>query len=61
MFSLSGYARIDYRVDSSGKPWVLEINANPCLQPESGLAAAALETGLSYPQTIHQIISTAVC
>jgi len=61
MFSLSGYARIDYRVDSSGKPWVLEINANPCLKPESGLAAAALETGLSYPQTIHQIITTAVC
>lgn len=59
IFGLKGYARVDYRVDIAGKPWVLEINANPCLQPESGLAAAAQETGLSYAQTIGQIISSA--
>lgn len=28
-FELSGYARIDMRVDQSGCPWILEINANP--------------------------------
>ncbi len=59
IFGLRGYARVDFRVDIYGKPWVLEINANPCLQPESGLAAAAQETGLSYAQTIGQIISSA--
>jgi D-alanine-D-alanine ligase len=59
IFGLKGYARVDFRVDTLGKPWVLEINANPCLQPESGLAAAAQETGLSYAQTIGQIISSA--
>lgn len=59
MFGLKGYARVDYRVDPAGKPWVLEINANPCLQPESGLAAAAQETGLSYAETIGRIISAA--
>jgi D-alanine-D-alanine ligase len=59
IFNLRGYARVDYRVDSKGKPWVLEINANPCLQPESGLAAAALEYGLDYTQTIGRIIDAA--
>ena len=59
IFGLKGYARIDFRVDNADKPWVLEINANPCLQPESGLAAAAQEMGLSYAQTIGQIINAA--
>jgi len=34
VFGLKGYARVDFRVDADGKPWVLEINANPCLSSE---------------------------
>ncbi len=30
LFDLTGYARVDFRVDSKGVPYVLEINANPC-------------------------------
>lgn len=36
LFALRGYARVDFRVDKNGKPWVLEINANPCLSLEAG-------------------------
>jgi D-alanine-D-alanine ligase len=56
VFGLSGYARVDFRVDESGQPWVLEINANPCLSPESGIAAAARHVGIAYPELISRII-----
>lgn len=55
-FHLKGYARIDFRVGQDGKPWVLEVNANPCLTPGSGLIAAAEETGLDFPGVINRIV-----
>ena len=48
VFGLSGYARVDFRVDGDNRPWVLEINANPCLSPDSGFYAAAERAGLSF-------------
>jgi len=56
LFNLRGYARVDFRVDSAGKPWVLEVNANPCLSPDSGFVAAAQQRGLAYPQVIERIV-----
>lgn len=58
VFGLKGYARVDIRMDKAGKPWVLEINANPCLTPDSGFVAAAIESGRSYKQLID-LITTA--
>ena len=59
-FSLNGYARVDIRLDSAGHPWVLEINANPCLSGDAGFAAAALEANISYRQLIERIVQTAL-
>jgi D-alanine-D-alanine ligase len=56
-FELRGYARVDFRVDGQGRPWVLEINANPCISPDSGFVAASEKAGLSYPEVIAGIIS----
>lgn len=39
-FDLRGWVRVDFRVDRAGQPWILEINANPCLSPDAGFAAA---------------------
>ena len=33
LFELRGYARVDFRCDAAGQPWILEINTNPCLRP----------------------------
>jgi D-alanine-D-alanine ligase len=56
LFGLSGYARVDFRVDRSGKPWVLEINANPCISPDAGFVAAAEKAGMTYTQIIKAIV-----
>lgn len=59
-FDLRGYARVDLRVDSGGTPWVLELNANPCISPWGGFAAAAGEAGLSYEALVERILGAAV-
>ncbi len=53
---LRGYARVDFRVDAAKRPWVLEINANPCLALDAGFAAAVDQAGLSYDTAISWII-----
>jgi len=58
-FGLAGYARVDFRVDPSGRPWVLEANINPCLSPDGGFVAASQRAGMTYVQVIERIMATA--
>ncbi len=60
LFSLRGYARVDFRVDNNGKPWVLEINTNPCLSPDAGFAAALMQAKIKYHEAIGLIIDNAM-
>jgi len=60
LFSLRGYARVDFRVDNNGKPWVLEINSNPCLSPDAGFAAALQQAKIKYHEAISLIIDNAM-
>jgi D-alanine-D-alanine ligase len=57
-FGLRGYARVDFRVDERG-PWVLEINANPCLSPDAGFMAAAGEAGFKPRDVLERIVRCA--
>ena len=57
VLALQGYARVDFRIDRNGKPWVLEANANPCLSPDSGFIAAAGRARIRpYEKIIKSII-----
>jgi D-alanine-D-alanine ligase len=56
LFDLKGYARVDFRIDREGNPWILEVNANPCLSPDAGFCAAALQAGLDIPEVLARII-----
>ena len=60
IFGLSGYARVDFRVDAMGKPWVIDVNTNPCITADAGFSATASEAGISYPQLIERIVLAAL-
>ena len=55
-FGLKGFARVDFRVDKNDNPYVIEINGNPCISPDSGFIAAAHNAGLSNKDVIRRII-----
>jgi D-alanine-D-alanine ligase len=57
LFELKGYARVDFRVDEAGRPWILEINTNPCLSPDAGFYAAAKRAKLKFNGVIERIIA----
>ena len=55
VFGSTGPARVDVRVDGNNQLFILEMNSNPCLERESGYAAAALQAGISYEQLIERL------
>lgn len=55
-FHLRGYCRVDFRVDERGQPWILEINANPCLALDGGFIAAVERAGMTYRDAIALIV-----
>ena len=56
---LGSYARIDFRIDADGRPYVLEANANPCLSSDAGFVAAAAQAGLVIGQIVERIMNAA--
>lgn len=59
LFALQGYARVDLRIDEDGAAWILEINANPCLSPDAGYAAALAQAGVPYRDAIGWLVDDA--
>jgi D-alanine-D-alanine ligase len=54
---LSGYARIDLRLDEAGHPWVLEANPNPQIARGEDFAASAEKAGISYEAVLQRILN----
>jgi D-alanine-D-alanine ligase len=58
-FDLHGYARVDFRVDQNGNPFVLEVNTNPCISKDAGFIAACERSQISYREVILRILADA--
>ena len=56
---LEGYARVDYRMDRNGKLFVIDINTNPCISPDSGFVAMVRESGIGIAGMFDKIIDAA--
>lgn len=57
---LRGYGRIDLRLDEQGRPFVIDVNANPDLSPDAGFALAAVRAGYDYGDVIAWIVESAL-
>lgn len=56
----SGYARVDLRVDGDGRPWVVEVNCNPCISPDAGFTRSARVGGYDYARMVERILLDAL-
>jgi len=56
----AGYGRVDLRIDESGRPWVLEVNANADISADAGLARMAKVAGMSYEELILMLCDNAL-
>jgi D-alanine-D-alanine ligase len=54
---LNGYARIDFRLDEEGRPFVLEANPNPNLAYGEDFAESAEVSGLTYERLLDRILT----
>lgn len=57
VLNLSGYARIDLRVTSEGKVYILEANPNPDISATDELAQSALHAKIKYKDLLKKILS----
>ena len=56
ILELTGYARIDFRLDEQGRTWFLEANPNPDIAREEEFAQAAAFDGIPYPKLLERIV-----
>jgi D-alanine-D-alanine ligase len=54
---LSGYARIDFRMDAEGRAFVIEANPNPQLAKEEDFALSAARAKMSYSRLLERIMA----
>lgn len=57
---LRDYARIDMRLPPNGRPVVIDVNANPDLSSNAGMADTARHVGISYPEMVGRIVEGAL-
>jgi D-alanine-D-alanine ligase len=53
---LSGYARMDFRVNAEGQVYVLEANANPNLEAAEDFAESARAAGTPYGELLERLM-----
>jgi len=60
LFGCQDYARVDMRLDAQGKAFVLEVNPNPDISPQSGMARAIRVQGMTYTEFVGNLLERAL-
>jgi D-alanine-D-alanine ligase len=60
LFGCRDYARVDVRVDRDGKIYVLEVNPNPDISPQSGMNRALKVQGITYAGFVANLLERAL-
>ena len=56
ILGLTGFARLDFRLEKSGRIYFLEANPNPHVGEDEDFAQSALKAGISYPELLDRIL-----
>ncbi|HYT87341.1 MAG TPA: ATP-grasp domain-containing protein [Gemmataceae bacterium] len=54
------YARVDFRVRPTGRPYILEVNPNPDFSPDAGLSGGLGAAGLTHASFTVQLVKNAL-
>ncbi len=60
LFGCRDYARVDIRIDRDGKIYVLEVNPNPDISPQSGMTRAIKVQGMTFEEFIGGLLDRAL-
>lgn len=55
----SGWGRVDFMVDESGQPWLIEVNTVPGMTDHSLVPMAARAVGIEFDELVLRILMTA--
>lgn len=56
ILELTGYARLDFRLDARGDLYFLEANPNPEIAEREEFASSARHAGVAYPDLLERIL-----
>jgi D-alanine-D-alanine ligase len=54
------YARVDFRVGPTGRPYILEVNPNPDFSPVAGLSGGLQSAGITHTAFAVQLVRSAM-
>ena len=60
LFGCRDYARVDFRMDREGNIYVLEVNPNPDISPQSGMTRALTVQGTTYAEFVGNLLERAL-
>jgi D-alanine-D-alanine ligase len=56
----SGWGRVDFLMDATGKAWFLEVNTTPGMTSHSLVPQAAAELGIGFDELVWRILETSL-
>jgi len=59
VFECRDYARVDLRLDPTGRIYVIDVNPNPDISPQAGMARAIRVQGLTFREFVRGLLERA--